>query len=68
MNMHTVYHQLWATYLLLSYSRVQKRLATKFWAGFLGDLSGRILNFRTMSEGSSKLQSQLKWRKLRPQH
>ena len=68
MNMHTVYYQLWATYLLLSYSLVQKRLATKFWAGFLGDLSGRILNFRTMSEGSSKLQSQLKWRKLRPQH
>ena len=68
MNMHPVYHQLWATYLLLFYSQVQKQLATKFWAGFLGDLSGRILNFRTMSEGSSKLQSQLKWRKLRPQH
>ena len=68
MNMHTVHHQLWATYLPLSYSLVQKRLATKFWDGFLGDLSGRILNSRTMSEGSSKLQLQLKWRKLRPQH
>ena len=68
MNMHPVYHQLWATYLLLFYSQVQRQLATKFWAGFPKSWDGRILNFLTMSGGSWKLQSQLTSRKLRPQH
>ena len=68
MNMHPVYHQLWATYQLLFYSQVQRQLATKFWAGFLKSWDGRILNFLTMSGGSWKLQSQLTWKKLRPQH
>ena len=68
MNMHPVYHQLWATYLLLFYSQVQRQLATKFWAGVLKSWDGRILNFLTMSGGLWKPQSQLTWKKLRPQH